>query len=117
MVSCSVESGAKSPLRAFFSRSVQDARSASVRNSGVRSSTVICCRANGAGLVGNGCVGQVCSPGTALFSIARSSMGHSGVPVSRSNTNRKPCLAASATASIALPSCLTVTSCGAAVRS
>ena len=49
MVSCSVESGANRPLLAFFSRSVHDARSASVRNSGVRSSTVICWRANGAG--------------------------------------------------------------------
>ncbi len=117
IVSCSVESGANRPLLAFFSRSIQDARSASVRNSGVRSSTVICCRANGAGFVGNGCVGQVCSPGTVLFSIGRSSIGHSGLPVSRSKTNRKPCLAAWATASTGLPSCITVISCGAAVRS
>ena len=48
------------------------------------------CRANAGGFVGTGCVGQDCSPGTSLLGTGRSSIGHSGSPVTRSNTNTKP---------------------------
>ena len=53
---------------------------------GFTSSGVNAWRANGGGLVGNGCVGDDTSPGTSLFGTARSSIGQSGFPVSRSNT-------------------------------
>ena len=43
-------------------------------------------RANGAGLVGNGCVFAVCSPGTVDCGTGRSSIGHTGLPVARSKT-------------------------------
>ena len=41
-------------------------------------------RASGAGFTGNGCVGQVFSPGTALCGTGRSSMPKIGSPVTRS---------------------------------
>src|SRR2546425_4434898 len=62
-------------------------------------------RANGRGLVGKGCVGHALSPGTSLLGTDRSSIGHSGVPVTRSNTYRNPILVACATTSIILPGC------------
>ena len=40
----------------------------------------------GGGFVGNGCVGDVCSPGTVDCGTGRSSIGHTGLPVARSNT-------------------------------
>ena len=52
----------------------------------------------------SGCVGDVVSPGVSLLGTARSSIGHSGLPVTRSNTHTKPCLLTWATASIDLPS-------------
>ena len=63
--------------------------SASARSSGVksmRSSGVIPCRSNGAGLVGNGCVGEYHSPGTFPWGTGRSSIGQTGSPVTRSKT-------------------------------
>src|SRR5262245_1690292 len=53
---------------------------------GFTSSTVNVCLANGAGFVGNGCVGQDCSPGTVLCGTGRSSIGQSGSTVTRLNT-------------------------------
>ena len=50
------------------------------------SSTVNACLLNGGGAVGNGCVGQDCSPGMSLFGTGRSSIGQIGSPVTRSNT-------------------------------
>jgi len=38
------------------------------------------------GLVGKGCVGDVFSPGTSVCGTGRSSIGHTGCPVTRSNT-------------------------------
>lgn len=73
------------------------------------SSTVKPCFVNGAGFVGNGCVGYAASPGTSLAGTDRSSTGHSGFPVTRSNTNRNPSFVGAATASTRLPSCITVT--------
>ena len=64
-------------------------RSASARSSGVksiRSSSVMPCRSNGAGLVGNGCVGEYHSPGTSPAGTGRSSIGQTGSPVTRSRT-------------------------------
>ena len=43
-------------------------------------------RSYAGGLVTNGCVGEYHSPGTSPFSTGRSSIGHNGLPVARSNT-------------------------------
>src|SRR5215218_2542879 len=79
---------------------------------GLMSSLVNICFEKGGGAVGNGCVGQLCSPGISLLGTGRSSIGQIGAPVTRSNTNRKPILPASATTSIVFPSFLIVVSCG-----
>ena len=52
----------------------------------------ICCGTRLAGWSGNGCVGDACSPGTSLAGTGRSSIGNSGLPVSRSKRNRWPVL-------------------------
>ena len=62
------------------------------------------CRSNAAGLVGNGWVGETRSPGTSACGTGRSSIGHSGSPVTRSKTNRKACFVHCATARIFRPS-------------
>ena len=46
--------------------------------------------ANGCGLVGNGWVGQLCSPGTSDRGTGRSSTGKIGSPVSRSRGRESP---------------------------
>src|SRR5438445_360359 len=61
-------------------------------------------RAYAGGLVGNGCIGEVFSPGTSDCGTGRSSIGHTGRPVTRSNTYRNACLPGRATALIGLPS-------------
>ena len=61
------------------------------------------CSVNAGGLVGNGCVGEVSSPGTSLCGTGRSSIGQTGSPVTRSKTKAKPCLVSCTTASIFLP--------------
>src|SRR3954468_15970657 len=79
---------------------------ASALSSGVksiRSSTRPDCRAYAGGLVGNGCVGDVFSPGTSDCGTGFSSIGHTGCPVTRSNTYSHPSLLGDATALIALP--------------
>ena len=96
--------GLNRPVRAFEMRSRQAARSASLRKIRREVVSVIDLPRERRQHVGNGCVGQACSPGTSLFGTGRSSMGHTGSPVTRSNTNTKPCLVACATASIVLPS-------------
>src|SRR5215510_4821700 len=65
-------------------------------------------RAYAGGLVGNGCVGDVFSPGTSDCGTGRSSIGHTGCPVTRSKTNTNVCFVGWTTALIFLP--LTVTS-------
>ena len=50
------------------------------------SSTLNVCLMYGGGFVGSGCVGQLCSCCIALFGTGRSSIGHMGSPVTRSNT-------------------------------
>ena len=62
---------------------------ASACNSGVksiRSSGDTPCRSNAGGLVTNGCVGEYHSSGTVPCSTGRSSNGHTGRPLVRSNT-------------------------------
>ena len=61
-------------------------------------------RANGGGRVGWGCVGAVRSPGVSEVGTGRSSMGHTGRPVSRSKTNANPCLVSCTTDLTARPS-------------
>ncbi len=56
------------------------------------------CGEIGAGLVGNGCVGHACSPSTSLAGAGRSSIGQTGAPVTRSNTNTNPCFVSWTTA-------------------
>src|SRR5882672_12288653 len=72
--------GVKSPsFLAFVMRCRNCSRSSSDSRYGFRSSTVNFCRAKGGGLVGNGCVGQTCSPGTSvLVGTGRSSIGQTG---------------------------------------
>src|SRR5579872_3724847 len=78
-------------LREFRIRSRQVACSASGMY-GLTSFSVSACLAKGGGLLGKGCVGHACSPGTSDFGTGRSSIGHNGCPVTRSSTKRNPCL-------------------------
>src|SRR5215218_2410945 len=81
------DGGVKSPsLRAFAMRVFHVSRSSGVRMYGLMSSAVSFCGANGGGAVGNGWVGDAASPGISLVGTRRSSMGHIGCPVTRSNT-------------------------------
>src|SRR5688572_31138613 len=68
---------------------------------------------NAGGLVGNGCVGHGASPGTSLRPTGRSSIGHTGRPLTRSKTNAQPCFVSCTTASMRLPSTVIVTRLGA----
>ena len=75
-------------------------------------------RAIGGGLIGNGCVGQYSSPGRGLSDMTgRSSTPNTGVPVTRSKTNRRPCFVYTATAGIVRPLRFTSINVGGAVRS
>jgi hypothetical protein len=74
----------RGPRRYFFISAWASALSSGVRSNA--SSSVTPCGENAGGLVGNGCVGHASSPGTSLFGAGRSSMGHTGLPVTRSNT-------------------------------
>src|SRR5882724_9293133 len=77
--------GVKMPsLRNFLMVSRQFSRSCGVGPHA--SSADICCAANGGGATGNGCVGDVTSPGTSLCGTGRSSTGNTGFPVSRFST-------------------------------
>ena len=51
-------------------------------------------------IVGNGCVGELCSPGTSVWGTARSSTGKSGAPVRRFSTNTWPILVLMTTAGV-----------------
>ena len=61
-------------------------------------------RSNAGGLVTCGCVGEVRSPGTSVCGTGFSTMGHTGLPVTRSNTYTQFCFVICPTASIFLPS-------------
>ena len=73
-------------------------------------------RASGPGLIGNGCVGHVASPGTVLWGTGRSSSPKTGSPVTRLKTNKRPIFVMTATAGIVAPFRLTSISVGAAGR-
>src|SRR5688572_25864947 len=49
------------------------------------------CKSYGGGFVGNGCVGEVHSPGTSDFGTRRSRIGQIGLPVTRSNVYANAC--------------------------
>src|SRR5262245_32771410 len=80
---------------------------ACARSSGVKSirssGTLMNCRAYAGGLVGNGCVGDDFSPGTVDCGTGRSSIGQTGLPVTRSKTYTNASLLGTATALIACP--------------
>src|SRR5690242_18028466 len=71
------------PILYFESSFTASARSSGVKS--IKSSTAMPCRSNAGGFVGNGCVGEYHSPGTSPFSTGRSSIGHTGSPVTRSD--------------------------------
>src|SRR5215831_19673545 len=74
---------------------------ASARNSGVksiRSSIDEPCLSYAGGLLGNGCVALVFSPGTVDCSTGRSTIGQIGCPLARSKTYRIACFVGCATA-------------------
>ena len=74
-------------------------------------------RPSGSGLKGNGCVGDVASPGTLLCGTGRSSMPKIGSPVSRLKTNNRLIFVITATAGTFWLFRRTVISAGAAGRS
>jgi hypothetical protein len=53
--------------------------------------------------VGKGWVGEVTSPGTSDLGTTRSSIGHTGRPLVRSNTNAKACFVNWTTALMGVP--------------
>src|SRR5262249_22442886 len=71
------------PLRNTFVPSTASLCSAAVKS--MRSSSVKPWRSNAGGFVGNGCVGDVTSPGTSDLPTGRSSIGQTGLPFVRSN--------------------------------
>ena len=72
------------PVTKCLVSSIACARSSGVKS--IRSSTLSPWRSNAGGLVGNSCVGEAFSPGTADAGTGRSSIGHTGLPVTRSST-------------------------------
>ena len=73
--------------------------------------------ASGGGFTGNGCVGDVFSPGTVLCGTGRSSMPNIGSPVTRLKMKSKPIFVICATAGIVLPFRVTSINVGCAPRS
>ncbi len=77
------DGGVKSgPIRKPFTAAVAIARTSGVKST--RSSGVTPWYSNGAGFVGNGCVGDARSPGTSDGGTGFSTIGHTGSPVTRS---------------------------------
>jgi hypothetical protein len=71
-------------------------------------------RLSGSGFTGNGCVGQVASPGTSLCGTGRSSIPKIGSPVTRSKMKSSDILVITATAGTVRPFRRTSMSVGAA---
>ena len=93
---------------------------ASCLSSGVRSMTSSSVRPSGfsgAGQVGNGCVGASCSPGTMDDGTSRSSIGHTGSPVSRLKAKVMPCFVVWMAIGTSCPSTVTSTRIGTLGRS
>ena len=55
------------------------------------------------GFTGNGCVGDVCSPGTSLFGTGRSTTSKIGLPVTRLSVNSRPALLTTMSAGTVVP--------------
>ena len=83
----------------------------------MRSSTATPCRSYAGGLVGKGCVGAVRSPGMLDVGTGFSMNGHTGFPVTRSNTYVNDYLVSCTTASIFFPSTVMSVRIGAVVLS
>ena len=69
-------------------RTARRSRRPRLAGSGLKStrvSTEMPCTSNAAGFVGNGWVGEIHSPGVSEPGTGRSTMGHTGSPVTRSN--------------------------------
>src|SRR6516165_410069 len=78
------------PILYFETNSTAFALSSGVKS--IRSSCDTPWRSKAGGLVGNGCVGEYHSPGTSPLGTGRSLIGHTGFPVTRSNTYMNACL-------------------------
>src|SRR5271154_4893516 len=72
------------PILYIFMISIAFARISGVKS--IKSSSVTAWRAYAGGLVGNGCVGEYHSPGTSPAGTGFSTIGHTGLPVTRSKT-------------------------------
>src|SRR5580658_10353672 len=104
------------PIRYFETICKASARSSGVKS--IRSARDgIAARPYGGGLVGKGCVGEYHSPGTVPFSTGFSTIGHTGSPVTRSNTYSTAILLVTITALIFLPFTVISASTGAAAIS
>src|SRR6185312_6242709 len=89
------------PSLYFLSISTASARSSGVKS--INSPIEVPLRVYALGLEGMGWVGEYHSPGALPFSTFVSGIGHTGLPVMRSNTYSMPILDGFATALIALP--------------
>src|SRR5437667_290616 len=101
MIARTVGGGTTGPVTYFLTTSIASARSSGVKS--IRSSIVTPWRSKAGGLVGNGCVGDAFSPGTVDAGTGRSSIGHTGLPVTRSSTYANDCLVTCTTALIFRP--------------
>ena len=72
--------GVKRPLLSAASSRLLERLGLLRRQIGLMSSTPNVCLMYGGGLVGYGCVGQLCSPSISLFGTGRSSIGQIGSP-------------------------------------
>ena len=89
------------PILNFLTISCASRLSSGVKS--MRSLSVSPSGSIGSGLVGNGCVGDVQLPGTVVCGTGRSSIGHTGSPVTRLNVKMKPCFVVWMTAGTGLP--------------
>src|SRR5260370_35242066 len=76
------------PNRYFFAMASASAFSSDVKS--IRSFSLMPSGSNGAGLVGNGCVADVFSPGTADCGTGRPTIGRPGWPRTPANTKTNP---------------------------
>src|SRR5579859_4359958 len=95
--------GVNTGPRLYFA-TIALARSRSSGVKSINSSSDTPLRLYAGGFDGNGCVGEYHSPGMLPTSTLRSSIGHTGFPVTRSNTYKNPCFEGCATALIGFPS-------------
>src|SRR5258708_31565507 len=82
--------GWKMPSERYCSMRLRQARVSNQATPHASSGVIFVCRTKAGGAVGNGYVGEGCSPGTASCGTALSSIGNSGVPLWGSIVNRNP---------------------------